>query len=452
MPYVLINKSDTLGYSVSFPTLSNLEAAVQNRNVDLRHIANAQELADHRLPLRLGRTLTDIFELEIYALKAGWMETFDRCRSKFRETLDMQQYKRPDLDWMKTLFLHHFTYLYGKESFDYDTERPDINKVLDEGKEFGGYDSVTLWHQYPRLGVDRRSQWDFFEDFPGGLTGLRETVDAVHNQKVRVFLPYKPWDVGPGESMNNICEKLSHLITKSGVDGLFLDTMTTIPAEFRRTMDAVHPGLVFISEGYPESHRALEVLTGSWEQYFRRGSGLEVNCLRFAVPEHNFPVINRWALGEEKDQMLLRAMFSGSGLVIWQDVFGTWLPFTPEQKERIFRYKEIWLRDQDIFMGGGAIPLLPTGHESLFCNMFASDTRRAFIFTLYNHSGAKTEGNLLLHPLDARYFPGDKQNHGDKKPVLSVLLGDGTIAITEKYLTGELKPKEFAMIKITWED
>ena len=84
--------------------------------------------------------------------------------------------------------------LYSREVFDYETQRFDANKLLKAGLEFGGYDSVLLWYQYPRLGVDERKQWDFNRDIPGGMAGMRSFTQECHKQGVRVFLPYKPWD------------------------------------------------------------------------------------------------------------------------------------------------------------------------------------------------------------------------------------------------------------------
>jgi len=72
---------------------------------------------------------------------------------------------REDLRWIRDTCLCHFTYAFSREFFDYESGRPDLDKLLQEGEAFGGYDCILLWHEYPRLGLDSRTQWDFYDDY-----------------------------------------------------------------------------------------------------------------------------------------------------------------------------------------------------------------------------------------------------------------------------------------------
>ncbi len=56
-------------------------------------------------------------------------------------------------------------------------------------------------------------------------------------------------------------------------------------------------------------------------------------------------------MGAQKDNEIKRAMFNGCGLVIWQDVFGAWLPFDAAQKERIRVWKSLYGAYRDCFQG-----------------------------------------------------------------------------------------------------
>jgi hypothetical protein len=441
LPYVIADEEDSIGWAVFFPDQRGV--AEQNRNVELRNIKNIGEMTSHRMILRLSKFFADIFELEIHALDSGWREAFSICRKEFLETMNLCEYGRKDLKWTEDNFLHHFSYVYGKEVFDYASGKVDIERLLDAGKEFGGYDSITLWHQYPRLGIDRRSQWEFFDDFPGGREGLSRVVETVHKRGVKVLLPYKPWDIGASESMDEESAKAAGLIAETDADGFFLDTMTTMPTGFRSALESVKKDIGFVSEGHPFSQAALENLTSSWEQFFDNEifPVPEVNCLRFAIPGHISPVINRWALAKQKDAMILRAMFSGSGLVIWQDVFGVWLPFMPEQKDLIKKYKKLWLADKELFLGDRSVPLIPTFNKNIICNLFMSSTMQAAIFTIYNYSENDVSGRLLFHHYEDRSL----------KPI-ELLWGKDDIHVEGRFLKGVIGAKSLSIIKVSWED
>ncbi len=52
--------------------------------------------------------------------------------------------------------------------------------------------------------------------------------------------------------------------------------------------------------------------------------------LRYLLPENNAPMIFRRKIIGVKDLMIKRAIFNGTGIVIWQDIFGAWLPYSSE--------------------------------------------------------------------------------------------------------------------------
>ena len=81
--------------------------------------------------------------------------------------------------------------------YDYKKNEYTINNLIARGKkEYGGYDSVVLWHAYPRIGLDDRNQFDFYREMPGGLTGLKNAVRQFHESGIKVFIDYNPWDRG----------------------------------------------------------------------------------------------------------------------------------------------------------------------------------------------------------------------------------------------------------------
>src|SRR5262249_52385414 len=152
---------------------------------------------------------------------------------------------------------------------------------------------------YPRIGIDERTQWEFYDDFPGGRAGLRAMAHRARERGVRFFVPYKPWDRSAelhGRQTAPDAEELARLVADVEADGVFLDTMSAIDPAFRKAIDAVRPGVVFCSEGRATG-KAFEVITGSWDQSPNRDpeqgnwSASEesmpgVDLWRFTFPEH----------------------------------------------------------------------------------------------------------------------------------------------------------------------
>lgn len=433
LPLVITDANDEKGFAVSFPSLSTMGFAAQNRNLEFWGISGEQYLKDLMPLLRLNNVLTDIAEFSVYGLKNGWREAFSRTREAFRADFDFREYERQDLAWFRNSLIHHFTFLYSKEAYDYESDVTDIARLAKEGEEFGGYDTVTLWHQYPRLGVDQRTQWDFFQDYPGSVQGLAEAIKQAHENGIRVLLPYKPWDVNSSQSMDSIMKEISSLLKDTGADGFFLDTMSQAPVGFRQAADDATSGIVFCSEGHPNSMDSLALLTASWDQLFNIFCMPEVDLLRFILPEHTAPQISRWLNAGDKDALIKRAVFSGVGLVIWQDVFGSWLPYSSEQKEMIRKYKALWYKYQGYFQGEEPIPLYPAQAPYVYCNRFTNHERSGYIYTFYNDNDETFDGLLILH-------------RDSDATACKCLWGDSAFSLENNQLAGSLGPGEVAVV------
>ncbi|NLG25443.1 MAG: hypothetical protein GX558_08815 [Clostridiales bacterium] len=391
-PYALFDDAG-LGLSVSFDLPAARLGWDQLRNQELCAIGTREAMEAHALKLRVHAAPALVAEALLSPLTDGWREAFSLCRARVRARMDFGEYDRPDLAWIRDAALYHFTYAYGREFFNYETGRPDIDRLLDEGERFGGYDVLLIWHQYPRLGLDERGQWDFFDDYPGGLEELKRNVAAAHARGARVMMPFKPWDRAEGDDDRATVRKLCRVIAETDLDGIFFDTMSTVPLSFRKAVDAVKPGVVFVTEGEPADARSFERITCSWDQYWSAAPMPEVNLSRYLFPEHIRHGISRWNLGSRRDMDIERAVFNGTGLVVWQDVFGAWLPYTQRQKEAVARAKALYRRFLGQFRSKDAIPLLPTPRAGLLCNLFPGED--STIVTFYNDSALPIEGRLL---------------------------------------------------------
>tara|TARA_B110001454_G_C12703774_1_gene427712 strand:- start:194 stop:2014 length:1821 start_codon:yes stop_codon:yes gene_type:complete len=396
LPICNISKDNKTGFSLEFRDINKFAHSWnQLRNCDFLHMQKSDQLIDNNVLLRLqNNDYADVFETRFFSLNDGWSEAFSSWRDRIRLKLDLTEYSREDLKWYRNVVFQHFTFAYSKEIYNYDTNNFEIEKLIHDGKEFGGYDSILLWYQYPRLGVDERNQWDFNNDIPEGMEGVKKIAKIAHSKGVKLFLPFKPWDLRDDESSKTVVENIINLIIETDIDGIWFDTMDSVPNGLRERLDEKRKGIVFCTEIHPSSIENIEKITGHWDQ-FRFFEMPSSNILRYLIPENNAPITSRWQIGEGKDKLISRAIFNGTGIAIWQDIFGSWLPFSSNQKIRLKKWKYILLNNFDTFFGSKPIPCYPSLHEKCYINKFANDNGKEFIFSIYNSSVNNIEGSLF---------------------------------------------------------
>src|SRR5271157_4048504 len=81
---------------------------------------------------------------------AKWREE-TRARLQYNDVL----YRCPESAWSASNYACCFLMMYDETFYDCHGRRYTVETILRHGeREFGGYDSVMLWHAYPRIGVD----------------------------------------------------------------------------------------------------------------------------------------------------------------------------------------------------------------------------------------------------------------------------------------------------------
>lgn len=293
--------------------------------------------------------------------------------------VDLSAYRDPATAWSDTTFRQLFLFMYDASFYDRDTRRYRTAEQIEAGTaRFGRVDSVLLWHAYPRLGFDSRSQFDFYRDMPGRLAQLRaEVVDVLHARGIRVFVDYNPWDPGS-------YEELAEVVASLDADGVMLDTMTDAPERLARAVAARRSGVVFAPELRPGDgdlgrHRQ------SWAQWSEVGDASTPSIYRhrWLVPQHRQLAIRRWNRSRKYD--IVYSFFNGSGLILWDDVFGTWNPYSREDRRLIAETGAVFDRYQDLFIQGTWLPLVPTGVVGLDANRWSAPDGRAIV-TLRNRT------------------------------------------------------------------
>lgn len=296
---------------------------------------------------------------------------------------DAAVYDDATTSWSDRSFRQYFLFMYDASFYDRAAKRYRTQELVDRWRTvFGRVDEVLLWHAYPRLGFDRRTQFDFYRDMPGGLAKLRaEVTDVLHAHGIRVLVDYNPWDAGTYDELGEIVAALD-------ADGVMLDTMTDLPEDLARAVTKQRRGVIFAPELRAKDDD-LRHVRQSWAQWFEVGdaSTPSIYRQRWLVPRHRQHAIARWDTSRRKD--IAYSFFNGSGLLLWENVFGTWNPYSRADRRLIAETAAVLDRYEDLFVEGEWLPLVPTGMRGVDANRWNLSDRS--IVTFRNRTSAHVE-------------------------------------------------------------
>jgi len=334
----------------------------------------------------------------------AFRQALARWRSQIRAELkcDDALYRRPAFAWSASNYCCGFILAWDTQFYDPQGEGYTIDVFLDEGeREFGGYDSVVVWQAYPRIGVDERNQFDFYRDLPGGLPGLRRVVRRCHRRGVRVYIDYNPWDTGTRREAKTDIDALVEMVRALEADGIFLDTLEKGSPEFRAKLDAARPGVIL--EG--EMALPLENLAdhhASWAQWFDDSPAPGVLRAKWLERRHVQHQIRRW--DHDHTSELHSAWMNGSGMLVWENVFGSLVPWNPRDRSLLRGLLPIQRRFAALFSGQAWTPLIPVQQSGIFASLWEGQGLR--LWTLVNRTRKNIDGKLLQAPAlpQHRYF------------------------------------------------
>ena len=334
----------------------------------------------------------------------AWREWLAQWRKSKKKSLgyDDAYYGRKEFAWGRTNFVCCFAMMCDETFYDRATGKFTVDKFVSRGRrEFGGYDSVVLWHAYPRIGFDERNQFDFYRDMPGGLDGLRELSRSFHAKGIRVFINYNPWDRGTRREGKSDLDMLVEIVRAIEADGIFLDTLKKGGADFRKRMDAARPGVVLESElelplGSVASHHM------SWAQWFKDAQAPGVLRNKWFERRHMLHQISRWYKSHAIE--LQMAWMNGSGMMVWENVFGTWVGWNPRDRSMLRSMTPIQRRYADLFNGEKWTPLVETKAPGVYASLWEGGDLR--LWTLINRAERAYDGDLLsvAHKQGDRYY------------------------------------------------
>jgi formylglycine-generating enzyme required for sulfatase activity len=309
------------------------------------------------------------------AMLAERASAIGRCR------LDLSAYGDDRTAWSDATFRQLFLFMYDASFYDRDGGRYRTTDLVERWTTmFGRVDSVLLWHAYPRLGFDSRTQFDFYRDMPGGIARLRkDVVDVLHDRGMRVFVDFNPWDPGTHE-------ELAEVVAGLDADGVMLDTMTEVPESLALAVSRRKSGVVFAPELRP-TDSDLSHVRQSWAQWFDVGDlrAPSIYRHRWLVPRHRQFAIRRWDTSRKQD--ICYSFFNGSGLILWDNVFGTWNPYSRADRRLIAETAAVLHHYQDLFIHGDWWPLIPTGVPGVDANRWSgTGTVPRMILTFRNRT------------------------------------------------------------------
>jgi formylglycine-generating enzyme required for sulfatase activity len=325
-----------------------------------------------------------------------WREALVAERGKMRRQFQYadESYRRREFAWVPSCYSCCFAMMYDQRLYDRATGRYTIDEFLNEGtRELGGYDALVLWHAYPRIGFDDRNQFDFYRDMPGGLAGLRGLSRALHRRGVRVFLDYNPWDTGTRREGKSDAQMLAEFVDILEADGIFLDTLHEGMQELRAQLDAIRPGVVLESELTLPVERIRDHHM-SWAQGFADSEAPGILWNKWFERRHMMHQIQRW--DHDHTGELQMAWMNGSGILVWENVFGTWMGWSSRDRSILRSMLPIQRRYVRLFSDEDWTPLVPTETAGVYASLWQGEEVR--LWTVVNRAEMGIEGTLLKVP------------------------------------------------------
>ncbi|WP_053205108.1 SUMF1/EgtB/PvdO family nonheme iron enzyme [Jiangella muralis] len=335
------------------------------------------------VPLAPDADLAVLDEAKIFAAPddpadwPAWRAALTRWRDGARAGYDGSRYDVERTDG----FVVALAWLWDELLYDHATGRFDVDGYLAAAaREFGGFDGVVLWHAYPNEGIDGRDQFAFFD-----VPELPSVVAAFQAAGVRVFVSYYPWESSDPAAVVALVERL-------GADGVFLDSSKEGSAEVRAGLDALRPGLSMEGESRLPLARVHDH-TMSWAQWFADSPVPGVLRATWFERRHVLHHTRRWNHSHLEE--LQSAWLNGSGLLVWETVFGVWVGWSARDRSLLRSMRRVQREYRDWLQGDDWTPLAdhPGDGAPVYASRWVHDG--VPLWTVVNRSDAEWDGPWL---------------------------------------------------------
>jgi len=297
----------------------------------------------------------------------AWREALTAWRSAARQRLTYSgsAYEREDQAWTQSCYSVALVWLWDERLFDHDEQTFTPDHFLTVTADHGGFDGIVLWHAYPVIGIDDRNQYDYYRQVPG----LADLVAHFQARGVRVFIDYNPWDTGTRRSPNADPEELALLVSELRVDGVFLDTLKEGDSRLIEALRAADPPQVLEGESRVPNQRIEDHLL-SWAQWFADSEAPGVMRAHWYERRHMMHSTRRW--NRDHSAELQSAWMNGTGMLVWDVVFGVWVGWNERDKSTLRRMLRVQRALNGVLVDGEWSPLVGASADALAAQVYVS--------------------------------------------------------------------------------
>lgn len=334
----------------------------------------------------------------------GWRARLMEWAARERERLPPRRYDSEAQAWASRAYAMGFLMLWDGELIAHETGAWQVEALLDRAeREFGGYDVVVLWNNYPLSGLDPRHQLAYFDDLPGGRAALKDAVGRFHARGARVLFAHQPWIPAVPEGFASVEEALVELVAACGADGLFLDCSDGPSESFREGLErGAGPDRIFVSEA-PTSPEKFGGEIGCWQQM--TDDSAAPGTYRNRWLDRRMIVYESRRYFHDPVRELQRGWMNGGGQVVWENVFGYWAEYSARTKSWMRLLFPAQRRFADWFVRGDWQPQVGGGlREGVYVSRW--EWNGSPLWTAVNRRGHTLEKGLFRLPArpGARYF------------------------------------------------
>ena len=278
---------------------------------------------------------------------------------------------------------------WDREFYDSQTGRYTYPELLKKSiSEFGRIDVYGLWPTWPRLGLDKRNQWDMYRDLPGGIPQLRNFIKLGRSYGTRFFIAYNPWDNSTRKEDH--LRGMASLIKETDADGVVLDTFGGSSYKLQSTADSVRKGVIMYSEGMAIVKDMPGIISGRVHNAIFLSPELNLNKLI----KPDFAIFRVCDVGEDVlHREIAVSFFNGYGTELNMFRPGGRNDDYAADKEYLGRTTLLLRQNSDVFHDLNWTPLIETSADNIFVNRWSSEGK--IIYTILNMRPEGYSGKLF---------------------------------------------------------